>query len=225
MNLCRGRSRIPTVITFAALVLAGGQLSAGDSPWYAAARLGDSSVDARLGTRHTQLIDDQDSSTAFDVGYTINRYLAVELGYQDLGTHSGFGSPCLQSDDNCPERLASTGLCVEGTECTEVLVTLGARVDGLSIALVPSWPLARGLSLRGKAGLIAWDTDVDFGRPFVIRAVAGDTTRTGEPFSGRDLLAGLGLRYDFPSGVGVLLQHESFDLDAQTTSLGVAWRF
>ena len=224
MTSYRRHARLSIVIAFAGLVLAGGQAQAGDSPWYAAVRLGDAGVDTLLGARHPKRIDDRDTALAIDVGYTINRFLAVELGYQDLGNHGGFGSPCLQTDDACIERLAALGLCAEGTECTEVLVTLGAAVDGLSLALVPSWPISERLSLRGKAGLIAWDADVAVETGFVL-AGASRTTANGELFSDRDLLAGVGLQYSFPNGLGVLIQHESFDLDAETTSLGLSWRF
>jgi len=38
-------------------------------------------------------------------------------------------------------------------------------------------------------------------------------------------LIGVGLQFDFPSGFGLLLQHDEFDLDVSTTVLGVSWRF
>lgn len=218
----RATSLIGTV--FAALVLCGGQLGASESPWYVAARLGDASVDARLGSRPIWRVDDEATAGAVDVGYTLNRHLAVELGYQDLGSHAGFGSPCPRGEEGCVERLASLGLCVEGFDCTEVLASLAAKVDGVSFALVPIWPIGERFSLRGKAGLIAWDTDVTVERGFVTTS-GSRTTRNGELFSSRDLLAGLGVQYSFPNGLGLLLQHETFDLDARTTSLGVSWRF
>lgn len=213
-----------TVIAVACVVLCGGQLQADESPWYVAARLGDAAVDARLGAQPTNRIDDQATVGVVEVGYSLNRYLAVELGYQDLGSYAGFASPCPRGEEGCVERLASLGLCVEGFDCTEVRPTLSAEVDGISVALLPIWPISERLSLRGKAGLIAWDTDVTVERGFVTTA-ASRTTPDGELFSSRDLLAGLGLQYNFPRGLGLLLQHETFDLDARTTSLGVSWRF
>ena len=209
---------------YAALVLCAGQLPASESPWYVAARLGDASVDARLGSQPTRRIDDESNAGAVEVGYTLNRYLGVELGYQDLGTHAGFGSPCPRGDEGCIERLASLGLCAEGFDCTEVQPSLAAKVDGVSLALVPIWPIGERFSLRGKAGLIAWDTDVTVEGGFLTTG-ASRTTSNGELFSSRDLLVGLGVQYSLPNGLGLLLQHETFDLDARTTSLGVSWRF
>lgn len=217
--------RIWIVVGTVCLVLGGGQLWAGESPWYVAARFGDSRVDATLGDRHPQRIDDEAGAAAVEVGYVVNRYLAVELGYLDLGSHGGFGSPCVQTDVNCPERLALE-LCVQGTECAEILSALEADVDGFSLALVPSWPISDRFIVRGKAGLIAWDADVTAGRILVIRSTSGiREPRSGELFSSSDLLAGLGVHYSFPNGIGLLLQHDTFDLDAGSTTLGVSWRF
>jgi len=206
--------RVWTVLGAVCLVLAGGRLRAEESPWYVAARLGEASIEAQFGARHAKAIDDEAGSAAVDVGYRVNRYLAVEAGYLDLGSHAGRGSPCLQTDDACIERLAALGLCVEGFECTEVVAALEAEISGLSLALVPSWPIGERLSLRGKVGLMAWDADVA-ARGFGVE----------ERFSSEELLTGVGLEYQFPGGLGILLQHEEVDLDASSTSLGLSWRF
>lgn len=215
MNAKSQSYRAWIALALACLVLAGGRLWADESPWYVAARFGEASAEAQFGTRHPKLVDDEASSAAVELGYEINRYLAVEAGYQDLGSQAGWGSPCLQTDDACIERLATLGLCAVGFECTEVLVALDAEISGLSLALVPRLPLGDRLSLRGKVGLMAWDSDV--------------STRTDfgpdERFSGEDLLLGVGLHYRFPNGLGVLLQHEQLDLDAGSSSLGLSWGF
>lgn len=220
-HLLRANFRTVTVLT--GLVLFGVQLWADESPWYVAARLGDAAVDARLGSRGWR-IDDENTATAVEVGYTINRHLAVEVGYQDLGRHAGFVSACPPGADVCIQRLASLGLCVEGFDCTQVFESLEAEVDGVSLALLPIWPISERFSLRGKAGLIAWDADVSVERG-AITTSASRLTPNGELFSSRDLLAGVGAHYSFPSGLGLLLMHETFDLEARTTSLGVSWRF
>ena len=138
--------RVWIVLGTVCLVLAGGRLWASESPWYVAARLGESSAEARFGSRHPKWVDDEASAVAVEVGYEVNRYLAVEAGVHDLGNHQGFGSPCRQTDDACIERLATLGLCAEGFECTEVLTALDAEIEGLSLALVPSWPLGDRVS-------------------------------------------------------------------------------
>ncbi len=224
MILQSSRTTFLTGLVFGGLVLCAGQLGASEPSWYVAARFGDATVDARLGSQPVHRIDDEAAARTVEVGYSLNRNLAVQLGYHDLGSHGGFGSPCPRGEEGCVERLASLGLCVEGFDCTEVRPSLAAEVDGVSLALVPIWPIGERFSLRGKAGLIAWDTDVTVEQGFITTA-ASRTTANGKLYSSRDLLAGLGVQYDFPNGLGLLLQHETFDLDARTTSLGVSWRF
>ena len=206
--------RFRTVLLMIFLVLGGGRLWAEESPWYVAVRLGKSSADAQLGARFPQRIDDQAGGAAVDVGYEVNGYLAVEAGYQDMGSHAGFGSPCRQTDDACPELLATFDLCAEGFACTEVLAALEAEISGFSLALVPSLPLGDRFSVRGKLGLFAWDADL-----------AAARFGFSETFSGEEVLAGVGVEYSFPTGLGLLIQHEEMNLDVGATSLGLSWRF
>jgi hypothetical protein len=214
MSPQQAQFRLRIVLLMALLVLGGGRLWAGESSWYVTARFGASSAETDLGARNTKQIDDEAGAAAVEIGYEVNRYLAVEAGYQNLGSHAGRGVPCLQTDDRCLERLATLGLCAQGFDCTEVLTALDADFSGLSLALVPSWPVNDRFSLQGKVGLISWDGDVT-------APVFGTTER----FSGEDLLAGLGVEYSFPSGLGILAQHEELDLDVGATSLGIRWRF
>jgi hypothetical protein len=69
-------------------------------------------------------------------------------------------------------------------------------------------------ALFAKAGVLFWDASVSarsFGRI--------------ETFSGEDLLAGVGARYSFPRGLGLLIEHERVGLDVRSTTVGVRWRF
>jgi hypothetical protein len=87
-----------TVLGAVCLVLAGGQLWADESPWYVAARFGESSTEAQFGSRHPKQIDDEAGAVAVGAGYEVNRYLAVEAGFHDLGRTSTLRSPA----SRCP---------------------------------------------------------------------------------------------------------------------------
>ena len=213
MSPKRRHFRTFVVLGVVCLVLVGGRAWAGGSPWYVAARFGESSAEAQFGAVHPKFVDDEAGTAAVELGYQVNEYLSVEGGFHDLGSHAAFGSPCRQSDVACIERLWTLGLCAE-PGCAELLAPAEAELSGFSVALVPGVPLGDRLSLRGKVGIMAWDGDV---------VVPGFDL--SERFSGEELLTGVGLEYSFPGGLGILLQHEELDLDVGTTSLGLSWRF
>lgn len=199
-------------LLLAGLALVAAPLLAGESPWYLEAKLGEASAEATFGSRWTKRIDGSDGAASVAVGYQVDRHLGIQAGYHDLGRFDGTGSPCPDSAETCVELLA---LCVEGFPCTEVLVPLEAEVSGFSLALVPRWPVGERVSVYGKVGVIDWDTDV-----------SGLFTTAGtERFSDRDLLAGVGVQYTFPKGLGVLLEYEDLELGLASTSVGVSWRF
>jgi hypothetical protein len=212
-----GKGLVTLGCTLAAtvIVLSPGRAGASESPWYVEAAFGQASAEASLGSRHSKWIDDENGAATVALGYRVNRHLAIQAGYHDLGDHYAFGSPCRQTDDECIQRLANLELCVEGTECAQVLLDLDADLSGFSLAAVPSWGVSERVSVRGKVGIMAWDSEVrgplDFG-PI-------------ESFTGEDLLLGIGLEYGFSSGLGLLLEYSELDLDVSTTALGVSWNF
>ncbi len=207
--------RLASRLAIACLVLVVGRVSAADSPWFVGAKLGQAHSEARFGARHPQSIDDEAETGALEGGYILNRYLAVQVGYHDLGSYRGVGSPCPQNVDSCIERLAALGLCVEDSECAEIAILIAGELSGFSVALVPSWPLGNRFTVQGKVGLLSWRADIigsgGFGRI--------------EGFSGEDVLAGLGLRYDVSRRLGLLIEYEEVDLDLSSTSIGMRWRF
>ena len=116
------------------------------------------------------------------MGYRINRYVAVQAGYRDLGSYGGSRVPCREGDI-CPLVL----LIPE----TPVV----ADITGWSLTAVPRWPIGERLSVFGKVGLFEWDADLSqrFGGGHV------------ESFSEQDLLTGIGVQYAFSKGLGLQL--------------------
>lgn len=205
-------------LTFAAagLWLAVPGASAANSPWYLQARAGEANLAAGFGRHLTKTFDSDESAYSFEVGYQVNRYLAIQAGLHDLGKHTGLGSPCAEDASGCIERLASEfGLCVQGRQCLEILVPVGGEVTGTSLSVVPRWPITDRLSVAGKLGWMAWETEITG------LFYSGDR----ETFSDDDLLTGLAVHYAFPNGLGLLLEYESLDLDLDVASAGLSWRF
>lgn len=219
------RNATPNRLRAAALafgLLLGGaaSLAAGDSRWHVEGTIGPASLDTTLGRRWPKSFDGDDESASLEVGYSLTRFLGLQAGIHDLGTYEGFGSPCPESAENCIESLAQRGLdlCIEGHECALVAVPLAAEVSGLSLALLPRWPVNDRFAVYGKLGVMDWDADV--------------TARQGglgharlDRFSDRDLLTGLGVRYRFRSGFELVAEHLRFDLDLASTRVGAGWRF
>ncbi|MEM9409222.1 MAG: hypothetical protein AAGA81_24545, partial [Acidobacteriota bacterium] len=68
------------------LVLFGfGQAMAEDRGLYVAAKLGSTDVEAELGDTFDQVIDGDEDSTTFEIGFKVNRFWAVQAGYHDFG--------------------------------------------------------------------------------------------------------------------------------------------
>lgn len=194
-------------------------LWAGDTPWYVQGKLGEASVETTLGSRHTKTSNGDDTARSVEIGYRLNRHLAIEAGVHDFGEFEGFGSPCPDSADACIERLAlePTGLCVEGTPCTELLAPVGVELTGVSLSLVPRWPVTDRFSVYGRLGWIDWEAEIS--------GLFFPPPGERESFSDGELLAGAGARYDFPAGLGLLVEYERFDLDFDRLSLGLGWAF
>lgn len=184
----------------AGALLAAAPVAAGDSRWYVAGKLGEASVAAEFGPEiQGWFVDAEDTTAAVEVGYEVHRNLAVQAGYCDLGTYTGQPRPC-----------------PPGVICPASLVPFHPReVDfkGFSLVAVPQVSLTERVAVYGKLGMLDWDSDVAwFGGP-----------QEPDP-SERDLLAGIGVRYVLPKGLGVLLEYEDADL-ASGVSVGASWRF
>lgn len=187
-------------VTVLALLVAS-PLAAGESRWYVEGKLGQASVEADFGPRFLGwTVDATDTAAAVEVGYLLHRYLGVQAGYRDLGRYEGLPVPC-PLDQECPLALV-------------LLIPADAEITGVSLAAVPRWPVSDRFSVFGKLGVLDWDAD------FSPRLE--DLPLTG--YSGRDLLAGVGAKYTFPRGFGLLLEYETTDL-VDGVNLGASWRF
>jgi hypothetical protein len=196
---------LATLVLLAAAMASSPPASAGDSPWYVTAKLGATDVEQNFGSRLLGWrVDDQDSSAAVEAGYQFHPNLALQAGYRDLGSYPGLNRPCPRGE-LCPQTVA------------DVLIVpvfpREAAFSAFTLVAVPRWPIAARASLYGKLGALFWQSDLErsFGNP------------SNEP-AGTDLLAGVGVQYEFPSGLGLLVEYEASDLVSEL-SAGVSWRF
>jgi OmpA-OmpF porin, OOP family len=109
------------------------------------------------------------------VGYSFNRYIAVEGGYFNLGTF----------------KFDST-VTPPGTLNGEV------KTSGFNLDAVLSYPFAQGFSVFGRLGVQNAKTKVNFSGT---GSVLVTTPETSETKTGWD--AGLGVGYEFAKGIGL----------------------
>ena len=160
-----------------------------ESDWYIGAAVGQADIDykaadltsdlASLGWNIENATVDH-SGTAWKVygGWAMNKYFALELGWVDLGkvdTRFGASIPPNQIDSLLVDTASVHPL----------------TGDGVTAAAVLRWPFADNFAVHAKAGLFAWNSDVD------VRVVQGGTGQVLGDDSGTDAMYGLGLEWRF----------------------------
>ena len=103
--------------------------------------------------------------------------------------------------------------------CVAVVVPVRAEISGLSLSALPRWPINDRWSVFGRLGVFDWESDV--------RVVSGSfaAAATQRFDDNRELLAGVGVRYELPGGLGLVVEQRRFDLTGSWASLGASWRF
>lgn len=143
--------------------------------------------------------DDSDTGYKLFAGYQFNPYYAVEASYVDLGAASASGA--------------------SGADSAKL--TLG--MDGYTAALVGKLPIASGVSVLGKLGMIAWDADLDLDATIDGQSYDAHAEEDGtDPYYGigaeyvidRFMLRGEYERYDISES------GEDFEIDLISASLG-----
>lgn len=170
---------------------------ADDRGLYVTAKLGSTDVEASLGDTFDQVIDGDEDSKTFEVGFKFSRFWAVQLGYHDFGNFNGTAFGC--------------------EACGEGGLGLQADTKAYSIAFVPQIDLIWRVSVFGKAGLVLWETEVD--------AVTGDTRRFIDDFSEEDIIYGLGARFRLLGNLSVFAEWERIASEIETISLGATLQF
>jgi hypothetical protein len=99
--------------------------------------------------------------------------------------------------------------CPRGYFCLVENVDL-VDVTGVSVSALFTWPINDTFDVFGQLGVISWDTDFE----------TFNLDETDEEF-----MYGAGLGINLSDHWRTVLKHERFDFDANTTSLGVIYKF
>lgn len=148
-------------------------------------------------------VDDSDLAFSLMAGYQFNTYWALEGAYIDLGERrvdfTGRAEDLNEFYDNVEHVYPQSG-------------------DGLSLALVGSWPISEDFKLSGKLGYWRWEGD------YTTYDANGDVG--SDSLKGNDVWFGAELNYRLTKRTQVYLTAERFNLDRDDNNvLGLGFRY
>jgi hypothetical protein len=188
------------LIAIAATVLLPSSLLATSNGFYVSWKFGSTDADADIGDTFDQVLDGDEDSEAYELGYRFTRFWAVQAAYHDFGSIEGFLDPCPEGAEVCPE----------------VLFPIAGDTKAYSLTIVPQLPLGNRLSIFGKVGLVAWETEVE---------AASGAEELVDDFDDEDLIFGVGVRFKLFGSFEVFGEWESIASDIETTSVGLTFQF
>ena len=187
--------------------------------WYIGAAVGKADIDYKAADLTSDLsslgwtienatVDHSDTAWKIYGGWSMNQYFALELGWVDLG--------------KIETRYSTT---IPPNEIDNILADTASvhplTGDGVTVAAVLRWPFADNFAVHGKAGLFAWNSDVD------VRVVQGGTGQVLIDDSGTDAMYGLGLEWKFIDRWSLTAEWERYQLNdwVDTPTIGVRFTF
>jgi hypothetical protein len=186
-------------IVLALLAPASGR--AHDNGLYVSIKLGTTDVDASLGDAFDQVVEGDDDSQAVEVGYRWSPHFAIQGAYHDFGEVPGFGVPCREDDE----------------VCIPIEVPIESETKAYSLAFVPQFPLGKRLSVFGKVGAVALESEV--------RDAEGTAADFFEDFSEEDVIWGAGLRLRIIGPIQIFYEYEGIGDDFESQYFGATWQF
>lgn len=168
-----------------------------DRGLYVAAKLGSTDVEADLGDTFDQVIDGDEDSTTFEIGFKFNRFWAVQAGYHDFG--------------NFDTSLLGCEACGDGG------LVLDADTRAYSLSVVPQIDLVWRVSIFAKVGLAIWETEID--------AITDDTSQFVDDFTDEDIIYGVGARFRLLGNLSAFAEWEQIASDIETISIGAHLQF
>ena len=186
-----------TPIALLAAALAASPAAAERGDIYVGAYYGLADVEVRSGDAFDQVIDGDENALSYEFGYRFHRNVGVEAGYHDLSKVDGSILPC-----------------AEGVPCSEIPIR--GKFTGLTLAVAPRFEVAGRVGIFAKAGLVAWDANID--APGDALDVAVDDLDRG------DTIFGFGVDVRIITGLSGVAKWESMG-DIELVSVGVRLTF
>ena len=220
--LRRSRRHVATLALVAVLPVAG-LLAASDAQaqgdWYMGAAIGQADIDYSASDLTSDLdglgwtiegatVDNDGTAWKIYGGWSVSDFVAVELGWVDLGKVDTRYSTTIPPDQ-IDDILADT---------FNVHPLTG---DGFTAAAVLKWPVTDDFAVHAKAGVFAWNSDVE------VRVVEGGTGQVAGDDDGTDAMYGVGIEWKLNGQWSLTAEWERYQLNEwlDVPTVGVRFTF
>jgi len=158
--------------------------------------------------------DDKGSSWSLSGGYRFSRYLAVEVGYLDLGS---------------AEYRANELVSVPGIGLMDATIGVDISAKGPTVAAAGFAPIGEKFDVHGRLGVFFSDTTLDVGV-----GIGGVTQSDNLSANSQDFFAGIGAAYHLTKNFAASLDYSLFkdvgdkqtgEGDIDSLTLGLQYTF
>ena len=172
--------------------------AAAERELYVGFHVGLAAIELDRSAAFDQVLDGDENSVSYDVGYKFNDYLAVEVGYYDLSKVDGAIRPC-----------------AEGVSCSDIAIQ--GKITAYSAAIVPHYDITGRIRVFAKLGLVSWTANVE--------DTAEDLDVTLLDVDDEDLIYGVGVEVRILGRFRAVGRLESIAGDIETVSAGIRLSF
>ena len=189
---------VATPIALLLATLAATPAAAADREIYVGFHLGLAGIDIDRTDAFDQILDGDENSLSYDIGYKFNDFLAVEVGYYDLSKVDGAIRPC-----------------AEGVSCSDIAIQ--GKITAYSAAIVPHYDITGRIRVFAKLGIVSWAANVE--------DAADDLEVTLVDVDDEDLIYGVGVEVQILGRFRAVGRIESIAGDIETVSAGIRMVF
>lgn len=197
------------------LALTSSMAIADGSNLYVSVTGGESEFDSGLNSGPGYSVDETDTTWSINLGYNMNEYFAVEVGYRDLGEAS------ITATNNLTTTVLGSNVTINAGSAIK------AEADGFTLGLLGKLPINESFDITAKVGTFIWDADV---------SATGSGTIDGTAYAGSysvsdddlDVYGAIGAQYNFNNNFALGAQWIIFevldeDIDAIEATLSYSF--
>lgn len=172
--------------------------AAAERELYVGFHFGVTAIDVDRSEAFDQVLDGDENSQTYEVGFKFSRYFAVEAAYHDFSDVDGAIRPC-----------------AEGVTCEDIPIQ--GKISAVSVAIVPQFAITGRIAVFAKVGLVSWDANVE--------DAADDLDIVLEDTDDEDLIYGVGVEFQLLGRLKLVGRWESIAGDIETLSVGARFGF